>query len=391
MRIFKAIVITVSILLFVASCSKRPTGPVKAYRTTVGSGNDKIALVVVSGTPYEMGHTFGKLMKQEVNECITGFLNWAQMADPGGFSDEILDEAWTRISPYTHQRIKDELQGLADGSGIDYNILRRAHMIPVVAANACSGVAVWGDATKDGNLYHIRNLDFVMDAKLQDYPVVVVYIPNEGQPHFVPTFAGYIGANTGMNSQGIVLGEKGESPYTEYPFEINGNHFTFLFRDALYDTKVLEEARQYIENADLIKRYYYYLSDGKPDTQGAYKIKVNAPDQVQLAIWGDNDSDDELFPNVFENVIYHTMKNDKAFKYFEKYHGDYDKSTMIELSQLVAMKRENLMNVVYNATTLEFWVTYAHGYKLASTRKYVHIKAVDYMDLGNIPKGAAWL
>ncbi|MBC8216186.1 MAG: hypothetical protein H8E64_06715 [Candidatus Marinimicrobia bacterium] len=380
MKIFKDVVFTIMVLVLMIGCSRKPAGPVNAYRTSVGSGEDEIPLVVVSGTPYEMGHALGRLMKDEVNQCITGFLEWAQMADPGGFSDNILDQAWDRISPFTHQRIKDELQGLADGAGIEYDILRRAHMIPVVAANACSGVVVWGNASNNGSLYHLRNLDFVMDASLQDFPLVIVYIPDEGQPHFIPTFAGYIGANTGMNAKGIILGEKGESPYTEYPFEIDGNHFTFLFRDILYDTKTLEEARRYIENADLIKRYYYYLSDGKVESQGAYKFKVESPDSISLFLWSDNDSQDELYPNVFEDIIYHTMDNENAFTYLTNHYGHLDERAMIELSRQVAMKRENLMNVIYNGNTLDMWVTYAHGYKLASTREYVYIKIDNYLD-----------
>ena len=85
-------------------------------------------------------------------------------------------------------------------------------MIPVVSDYACSGVAVWVNSTEDGHLYQIRNLELTTNAGLQDNPVIVVYLPDEGHAHVLPTFSGYIGAHAGMNAHGIALSEKGASP-----------------------------------------------------------------------------------------------------------------------------------------------------------------------------------
>ncbi|MBN2307536.1 MAG: hypothetical protein JXR94_01110, partial [Candidatus Hydrogenedentes bacterium] len=154
-------------------------GPAAAegYRTSVGDGADEIAVVVVKGSPYEMGRSLGELVKDDAKALLTSFATLAS-ALSDEYTDQALDAAWDAVSPYTNQRFKDELRGFAEGAGIDEATVRRVHMIPVVSSYACSGVAAWGPATKDGHLYQIRNLDYTMGGGLQDYPLVVVYLPD---------------------------------------------------------------------------------------------------------------------------------------------------------------------------------------------------------------------
>lgn len=358
------------------SCGRSING----YRTTVGSGKDEITVVVVHGSPYEMGYAVGKLLQAEVKPCLTGYLGFAQQAEPERFSDSVLDGAWNSISPFISERFKQELKGVADGAGVSLDLLRRAHTIPVVADYACSGVAVWGEATSNGHLYQLRNLDFVMQAHLQDYPVVIIYKPDDGIAHAVATFAGYIGAHTGINAKGIVLGEKGASPQSEFPFDLNGVHFSTLYRDILYDANTLPEAVEQIKSAPLIKRYYFYVGDGKPATMGAVKIKVTSPDSVKLTVWKDDDPSDEMAPDILKNAIYYTMKNKIAFEQLTKNNGSFDADKMVQLSRSVADEDGNLVNVVYDGTGLEMWVAFAEKMEIAGKRPYVHLKLKDYLE-----------
>ncbi|TFH01283.1 MAG: hypothetical protein E4H13_05325 [Calditrichales bacterium] len=362
--------------LLLAACQPKEQA---GYRTVVGEGKDQITVVVVKGTPYEMGQQLGRLLKDEIPKSLSQYLNLGYTVDPEKYNDQTLDAAWEAVSPYTNERFKEEIKGMAETSGMPLEQLIRAHMIPVVSDYACSGVAVWGEASSNGHLYQIRNLDFTMEGHLQDFPVVVIYIPNQGIPHAVPTFAGYIGAHTGMNAKGIALGEKGASPGREYPFDMNGIHFSTLFRDLLYDADNLDEALDMVKQAPLIKRYYFYIGDGQQETMGAAKIRVSTPDEVKLTIWKDNDNTDEMSPNVVDNAIYYTMKNDVAFKHLTENSGSYDAQKMIELSRAVADDDGNLINVVYDATTLEMWVAFANDMQIAGSQPYVHLNLNDYL------------
>ena len=353
------------------------------YRTSVGARADKIDVVVVSGTPYAMGFAQGRLMREEAVACMGRFLDGALASGEERLQIPSLDEAWATVAPFTDPRFVAELQGLADGAGVPVEMFRRAHMIPVVSDYACSGVAAWGPATKGGDLFQFRNLDFTTTVGLQDYPTIVVYLPSPGLPHVNVTFAGCIGCNTGMNAVGIVLGEKGEAPWDDFPFDLRGAHFLSMFRTILYDARTLEQAIGIMRATPRIKKYYWYLGDGK--IPAAVKIKAFAPD---LLIWGGGDPRDELVPNVLPHCVYQTMDNPVAFQTLADAQGQIDEQEMIALSRSVASKNGNLLNVVYNASQLQLWAAYAEKAQMASTRSYVHLKLEDYLDVAKVPEGA---
>lgn len=379
--------VAVSACLVLSACSTTSV----SYRTSIGNGADEIPVVVVSGTPYEMGYAFGRLMKDETKQCMKAWLTAARRADPKNCSDAALDAAWKAVAPHTHERFKQELRGVAEGSGVPYESIVRTHMVPVVGSYSCSGVACWGSATKDGHLLQIRNLDFTVGAGLEDCPAIVIYRPENGIPHASVTVAGCIGANTGMNAEGVVLGEKGESPSKERPYDLNGIHFLALFRDVLNDARDLGQAVDMIRSAKLIKRYYFYVGASKGGKQGAVKIKVTTPDTVPLHVWHDDDKADELAPRVLKDVIYNTMNNKLAYAYLKENGGEIDSAKMIELSKRLASRNGNLLNAIYDADTLEMWVAYAEGRQHAFDRAYVHVKMKDYLDSRKVPDGAVVL
>lgn len=381
----KRIFISLLVLLFVISCSEK--GDTSTENQTIQTAKvsyvensvTKIPVVVVSGTPYEMGFQLGQATKEEVKKCMLGFLDLGQQSDEK-YSDANLDNAWEAMLPYIDSRFIEELKGLADGAEVSLDKLRRAHMIPVISSFACSGVAVWGDATANGDLYHIRNLDFTMDGHLQDYPVIVVYKPKDGIAHMQTSFAGYIASHSGMNAQGVVLGEKGASPSSEFPYNYDGIHFSLLFRTMLYDANVLDDALGMLRNAKLIKRYYLYLSDGKKESMGAAIAIVTTPDENKLSIYKANEKPDGAALKVMDNCVYYTMDNDIAYASLNMNSGNFDAEKMINLSKSVASKGGNLLNVVYNASSLEMWVAYANGSADACDGDYIHVNMNDYLN-----------
>lgn len=346
------------------------------YRTTVGTEPDAVAVVVVTGSPYEMGYAQGALLKPAITAVVSHFVERPRTSDRERFGDENLAKAWDQVSPYVSERFVEEMRGLAEGSGVEYDVILRAHMIPVVANYSCSGVAVWGDATRDGHLYQIRNLDYSMGGGLQDYPAVVVYVPEDGVAHLNVGFAGVIGSNTGMNAEGIALTEIGDAPGRDYPFDLDGVPFMMLFRDILYDARSLDDAVRMIKQAKRIKKYHYVVGDGQ--TPAAVKMRAHAPD---LDIWTDNDPDDELAPKVLKNIVYHAEGRDPiAYAHLSRYQRKtYAADSMIQLSKAIGSLGGNLMNVVYDATALEIWVAYAHKKECAYRRPYVHINMNDYI------------
>ena len=88
--------------------------------------------------------------------------------------------------------------------------------------------------TRDGKLYHSRSLDYFLDMgitdRLQNHALLIVRVPDDGIPNAVPTWAGFLGAVTGMNLAGISIGEKGSSSRDE---SFAGMPMIFTVREAL--------------------------------------------------------------------------------------------------------------------------------------------------------------
>lgn len=345
----------------------------EGYLTSIGKGADRIPVVVVKGTPYEMGKQQGELIKADATEMIQSLMKKIQTAEPERCSNASLDAAWKAIAPHTDARFKAELRGFAKGTGMSLTLLQRAHALPVVMDYSCSSIAAWGSATKDGHLYQTRNLDWTMELGAQDYPCITVYIPSEGIPHVNITFAGFIGANTGMNAKGIVLSEMGDSPGKDYPFDMNGVHFTTLFRQVMYDADGLEPAIDIFKNAKRMKKYHYVVGDGA--NLRAVKMLAHAPD---LVIWNDNDPKDELAPQVMKNLVYQD-EGRGAFQPLQKVYGKIGAPEMIDIACQIPIKGGNILDVVYDATALEFWVSYAEKQTEAYQRPFVHFKLKDYL------------
>lgn len=218
-----------------------------------------------------------------------------------------------------------------------------------------------------------------MEVGAHNYPVLVMYLPDNGIPHVVPTFAGVIGAHTGMNARGIALAEMGDAPGKEAPYQIHAPHFTIFFRTMLYDAESLTETLKIFNAQPMTKRYHFVFGDGQKEHR-AVKIRAHAPEPAgrQVAIWNDNDPSDEFAPNVASCLVY----NDEgrgAFPTLTKSYGKLDGEKMVALANQIPIKGGNVVNIVYDTTALRFWVSYAKGTQEAYLRPYVFVdlKTID--------------
>lgn len=346
-------------------------------RTVIGKGATAVPLVVVRGTPYEMGRQLGQLMQPEMAQFVPAAL--AGVKQELKVSQEAMCEVWARSAAFADDRVEQEMAGLADGSGVPLASLQAFHAAPLLMPYSCSSVAAWGKATEDGHLYMTRNLDWSLELKAHEFPVIVVYIPDAGTPHVIPTFAGMIGAHTGMNVRGIALAEMGDAPEKEMPYQVHAPHFTVFFRTLLYDSDSLTRALEIFQSQPLTKRYHFVFGDGQADHR-AVKIRAHSPEDPknQVTIWNDNDAKDEFAPNVLSCVVY----NDEgrgAFPILKREYGKLNGPKLVDLANHIPIKGGNVVDVVYDATGLRMWVSYAGGDKEAYQRAYneVDLKTLD--------------
>jgi hypothetical protein len=316
-----------------------------------------------------MGWHIGRLLQPEIN----GFVPTAAIAFKQRLQldDARLRAVWSTTSAYTDDRFEQELLGVSDGSGVPFDILRQIHCLPLLMPYSCSSIAAWGAATADGHLYQTRNLDWDLEAGAHEFPVIVLYLPNQGHPHALPTFAGVIGANCGLSAAGLALSEMGDSPEREMPYELHAPHFTTWFRTLLYDAGSLTHALELFQAVPPTKRYHFVFGDGRADRR-AVKIRAHHPEAPgeQLRIWRDNDPGDELAPETLSHVVYQD-EGRGAFPTLKTEHGQLDAGKLMSLCNQIPIKGGNVLNVVFDATALRVWVSFAGGGREAYQRPYV--------------------
>lgn len=341
------------------------------YRTRVSHGGTTVPVVVVGGTPYEMGLHLGRLMRAEIAAFAPVALQG--LAAEAGASPETLAATWTATAAYTDDRVEQELLGLAEGSGVPIDVLQKLHCLPLLMPYSCSSIAAWGAATRDGHLYQTRNLDWSLELGAHRVPVVVVYLPVAGTAHVVPTFAGFVGAHCGMNAAGIVLAEMGDSPRREAPYVTRAPHFTTWFRTLLYDAGSLSVALEAFRATPMTKRYHFVFGDGRAERR-AIKIRAHSPEPAadRIRVWADNDPADELAPNVLPQVVYQD-EGRGAFPGLKAGHGSLDAAAMVGLCNRIPIKGSNVVNVVFDGTDLRLWIAYAQADREAYLSPYVQI------------------
>jgi isopenicillin-N N-acyltransferase like protein len=341
------------------------------YRFVLTNGVARVPVVVVGGTPYQMGWHLGRLLQPEIQQFIppalTGFKQQLKV------TDEQLDRVWATTAAFTDLRFAQELVGLADGSGLPIRSLQQAHCLPLLDPYSCSAIAVWGKASADGHLYQTRDLDWSLEVGAHKFPALVVYLPLKGHPHVLPTFAGVIGANCGMNAAGIALSEMGDSPAREMPYFLQAPHFTAWFRTILYDSSSLSEALDIFKRQPMTKRYHFVFGDGRSEKR-AVKIRAHSPEAPadRIRIWHDNDPTDEFAPNVLADVVY----NDEgrgAFPTLRRDYGKFDGERMRKLACSIPIRGGNVLDVVFDATALRLWVSYAGSSQEAYQRPFVFL------------------
>lgn len=128
-----------------------------------GPANASFPIVHLWGTPYEVGFAQGTIRKNEIKEFIDktwAYLNsalvlelygdrlpqWAKVIIVNQGMAAALD--WSRkvTEPYTTQAYLDEMRGMADATGMDYDLLYRINMFPELTKAQCSFFGAWGSA-----------------------------------------------------------------------------------------------------------------------------------------------------------------------------------------------------------------------------------------------------
>jgi len=308
-----------------------------------------------------MGFAHGTMLKEQIHEIVPQFMEFvAERVDHfinflppfiRGIIEVYGVEAALELTydftrAYTPQRFFDEMQGIADGSGVDYMTIVRIHMFPELIKAACSMFGTWGPAVQnnpDVSLLQLRALDWGTNGPMQKWPVVFVYHPNKGNGNTfsILSWAGFIGALTGYSSSPFGVCEKYYWAYNGSD-SLSGYPWMFLLRDILqYDTSI-DAALNRIYNARRTCAIWVGLGDGATFRALQYSYEF-------VNVFSDKNFPEYEGHPTFPGVVYIDKRTQPSHNpcmgsLMQKYYGSY--SPAITYQYITALEQTGDMHIM---------------------------------------------
>ncbi len=241
----------------------------------------------LEGTYYDMGFEQGKLLTKECLETMRGAKAYVQRQlwfIPYPILEKIFYREFKKAEPFMPEDFKQEMKGLADAGGVPLEEVQALHMLIYIAS--CSATAAFGPATKDGQLYQTRSLDFILTfidpetkIPMQNNSLIVVYKPAGQVPYVTFSWPGVLGSVGGMNAKGISVSEMSLPSKYETPA---GLSMMWRIKQTLSKAENLDSAVLLMTQKPLEGGYLYMVGDG--NIPSAVAIEMDAK-KVYVGGW----------------------------------------------------------------------------------------------------------
>ena len=309
-------------------------------------------IVLLAGTPEEMGCEQGTLLRDDIRAAATTVLIVARAADgvkQRNFFAGTIEKAYARCEKFIPERYLRETDAMADAAGLPRKDARLVQIFPELFH--CSGFALMGRATAHGELFHGRILDYMTEVGLQKHAVTFICMP-EGRHAFVNVgFAGYLGSVTGMNDQKLAFGEMGGRGEGLW----DGEPMGFLMRQTMEEADTLQQAIENFRKTSRTCEYYYVISDGK--SRDAVGLKCT-PTLFEVVRPGE--AHPELPSPLADTVIFSAGdRYAELVKRVKASYGKIEADSAIELMKRPVAMKSNLHCVLFAPERLVLWVAQA--------------------------------
>lgn len=315
-----------------------------------------ILVVVLRGEPYEIGFARGALLKDEIKAWVKDFQkNLKKRSLETSFDEDILYKRAKEIERFIPSEYLEELKGISDGSGADYDVLLVLNVLGTIAIDiACTSVVV---RTSDGGLLRSRNLDLFFTPM---YPAgLYFYKPAKGHAFVsISHLPGFIGSRTVFNEKGLSIGAHDISRKSgEY---IQGKPDFIMRREAAQYAGSVKEVGQYLKKTSRSDSKMWLVADSK--TAGIYEFDIEEIAFKEM-------KDDHLILTNHTRMLniggMSKSSHDRyqeAEAYLSRNKGNMDVKKLIDLNRGNEIcfkkypKMKNLHSAIFRADALDFWV-----------------------------------
>ena len=234
----------------------------RAIRTVTGGTTLAQSVVHLKGTAYERGRQHGASLRQTIHAMVS---RWKEnlTSEYGLAADEVISRFIARtdfldaIETWT-PGIIDEIRGLTDGSGLDFETLFSFQCVDELWANSdrivgehCSSFGVVGDGFQPTMIAQTIDVETFRDGGQ-----AVLHIVDDTHESFVVTCAGVIGFN-GLNHRGVGVCCNAALPLRNAP---SGLPVSCVVRGVLTRSSA-EEAVEFLSRVPHATGQHYLIGD----------------------------------------------------------------------------------------------------------------------------------
>ncbi|NUP12868.1 MAG: hypothetical protein HOW73_43065 [Polyangiaceae bacterium] len=252
-----------------------------------------LAVLSLEGSFAEMGEQHGALLAEQVARGPIPYFRRMVERLLGKPLGSFAPHAGTLIQRLIGSRIERALppfaletaRGIARGAGLDEDVFLRGCTMPdsllwltarlqglrdpgpavahrLALGLGCTSAVAWGDATRDGKLYHARNFDYYGVENWASNAAVIFHAPNEGQRYVSIGAAGVgLGGVTAMNEAGLTLTVH-QHMFTDRT-ALGGVPIGVVGDIVMREAKNLAEAEAILRRHRSIGCWTYVITDGK--------------------------------------------------------------------------------------------------------------------------------
>lgn len=334
--------------LFVANDSIAQEVKAKPFAYKVGKHGkgelkyvNGIPVLILEGTPEEMGEQMGELAVKQVKPLFNFPLDYFKgeatneilRTNPTWKKDEFrfkaaltgaeliwwpaLQKKATGLEPNFPAAYRKEIKAIAEAAGKEIvteeklvssnGMFDLGHIPQSELARGCSSFIIPPQQSATKGVLFGRNLDFYHFNYLYKYSLLVVYKSNDPKKHSFASaaFPGFVGSFTGMNDAGLTIAShEVQDPDTPNVFNSKGVPFAMAYRRVLEECATIGDAVKLLDSMERASVTSLVIAD----TTGGAVIEVT-PDAIAVRRFKDK-------PGYCTNHFC-TMKNPKLKPQFD--------------------------------------------------------------------------
>ena len=298
---------------------------------------------VLKGTYKEMGAQYGELMKDEMQKVYDIVIQ--PQIDAGGINTKVAKKWTNRALSNFSTRNKDFYEGLQQSTGWpmeNIGILDQVTEFGIFQSKmhsfaGCTSILAWDKASKDGDVYIGRNMDW--SASFSEFAqVLAVFNPTDGGYRYANLgWPGMITLYTGFNEHGVYIDLHDGSSMGGSVVFADRAPFMNVLVDVLSETSSLDAVISRLNASRTSVGVILTLADAQ---SGA---------SMECASWGDHrvrrsDGDTQVVVNSFLNPDWGIHKRDTVSHSLERYSNMTDQLAKNH-GNIDAKKVRDLMDV----------------------------------------------